>query len=138
MDLFIRGVPRGTDRGAWLPGPWGPVAGLSPELFVARRRHRAQAPIKGTRPRSADAGAAEEQRAALAASAKDRAENVMIVDLMRNDLGRVCATGSGAVTASRRPALTPGSGTSSPRWPAACARTSATASSSPRCSRPDR
>jgi para-aminobenzoate synthetase/4-amino-4-deoxychorismate lyase len=56
-------------------------------------------PIKGTRPRPADPDAAEAQRADLAASAKDRAENVMIVDLMRNDLGRISVPGSVAVTA---------------------------------------
>jgi para-aminobenzoate synthetase/4-amino-4-deoxychorismate lyase len=76
------------------------VASLSPELFVARTGDAVHtAPIKGTRPRPADAAAAELERAELAASAKDRAENVMIVDLMRNDLGRVSEPGSIAVTA---------------------------------------
>ena len=88
------------DRGAWLSGPWGAVASLSPELFVARTGDTVRtAPIKGTRPRPADAVAAEAQRAELAGAAKDRAENVMIVDLMRNDLGRVSEPGSIAVTA---------------------------------------
>ncbi|WP_394270564.1 aminodeoxychorismate synthase component I [Qipengyuania sp.] len=68
---------------------------LSPELFVAAQDGRARAkPMKGTRPRSADpvedAARAEE----LAASVKDRAENLMIVDLMRNDLARVATAGS--------------------------------------------
>jgi para-aminobenzoate synthetase/4-amino-4-deoxychorismate lyase len=73
------------------------VVSLSPELFfeieggVIRAR-----PMKGTLKRSGNADAAE--RAALAASAKDRAENLMIVDLIRNDLGRIAATGSVAVT----------------------------------------
>ena len=68
----------------------------SPERFVcADAQGRVQTrPIKGTRARRADP--AEDRRAAeaLAASAKDRAENLMIVDLMRNDLARVCAAGT--------------------------------------------
>ncbi len=51
-------------------------------------------PIKGTRPRHGDAEADAEAAADLITSPKDRAENVMIVDLLRNDLGRVCAPGS--------------------------------------------
>jgi anthranilate/para-aminobenzoate synthase component I len=54
-------------------------------------------PIKGTRPRSSDESTDRHLREALAASPKDRAENTMIVDLARNDLGRVCITGSVAV-----------------------------------------
>lgn len=54
-------------------------------------------PIKGTRPRAADAAGDRHLAEALAASPKDRAENTMIVDLARNDLGRVCITGSVAV-----------------------------------------
>ena len=51
-------------------------------------------PIKGTRPRGRDARADASLAAELAASTKDRAENLMIVDLMRNDLARVCAPGT--------------------------------------------
>ncbi|HEV7496146.1 MAG TPA: aminodeoxychorismate synthase component I [Baekduia sp.] len=101
VDLFTRGVEAlAPDRGAWLAGPWGAVASLSPELFVARTGDVIRtAPIKGTRPRPADATAAEAQRVELAGAAKDRAENIMIVDLMRNDLGRISEPGSIAVTA---------------------------------------
>jgi para-aminobenzoate synthetase component 1 len=51
-------------------------------------------PIKGTRPRGRDAASDRELARQLLSSAKDRAENVMIVDVLRNDLGRVCRPGS--------------------------------------------
>jgi para-aminobenzoate synthetase component 1 len=81
--------------GAYLEYPFGAVLSSSPErLLEVHGREVVSRPIKGTRRRRADP--AEDARAAaeLAASAKDRAENVMIVDLLRNDLGRVCETGS--------------------------------------------
>lgn len=71
------------------------ILSLSPERFIqVRQRHVESRPIKGTRARGNDA--AEDQSLAdqLLTSRKDRAENVMIVDLLRNDLGRYCATGS--------------------------------------------
>ena len=67
----------------------------SPERFigVAGGEVRSE-PIKGTRPRGADAASDADLAASLRTSAKDRAENLMIVDLMRNDLSRVCEAGS--------------------------------------------
>ena len=73
----------------------GAVASLSPELFLHRTgRSVVSSPIKGTAPRPCDQQQAEAQRAGLERSAKNRAENVMIVDLVRNDLSRVCVPGS--------------------------------------------
>jgi para-aminobenzoate synthetase component 1 len=68
----------------------------SPELFlrVDKDGHMETRPIKGTAPRFADATLDKKSREALAASGKDRAENLMIVDLMRNDLSRSCVPGS--------------------------------------------
>ena len=69
------------------------IASFSPELFLrVRDRTVLTAPIKGTAPRGPGEGAA-----LLRASAKDAAENIMIVDLMRNDLSRVCVPGTVAV-----------------------------------------
>ncbi len=71
------------------------IVSASPELFLSLRgQHVVTRPIKGTRPRGTDADEDSANRAALRASEKDRAELNMIVDLMRNDLGRVCAYGS--------------------------------------------
>lgn len=100
-DLFAAGVRAlGPDRAALIRGPWGALASLSPELFLERHGRRVRsAPIKGTRARPADPEQAETERRRLAGSAKDRAENTMIVDLVRNDLGRVCRPGSIAVCA---------------------------------------
>ena len=78
---------------------------LSPELFVALHANgepggRATVkPMKGTRPRHADPAADAAAAADLATSIKDRAENLMIVDLMRNDLSRVAEAGSVRVEA---------------------------------------
>jgi para-aminobenzoate synthetase / 4-amino-4-deoxychorismate lyase len=80
---------------AFIRIPGGAVASLSPELFLHRKdRAVVTRPIKGTYPRSARRRQAARQRAELERSGKNRAENVMIVDLMRNDLSRVCAAGS--------------------------------------------
>ncbi len=71
------------------------ILSASPERFLHLRGDLIETrPVKGTRPRGATLEEDEGHRAALLASAKDRAELVMIVDLERNDLGRVCAVGS--------------------------------------------
>ena len=92
LDFFTEAAGRTTPaRAAYLAGDWGAVASLSPELFLRRCGESVtSSPIKGTLPRHADP-------AALRASVKDVAENIMIVDLVRNDLGRVARTGSVAV-----------------------------------------
>ena len=114
LDLFARTAGTLEPRHSGVvAGPWGAVCSLSPELFLRRRgREVVTEPIKGTAPRVIAAGRegtrAEDARAALAASEKDRAENVMIVDLMRNDLGRVCEYGSIEVTALHEPRPAPG------------------------------
>jgi len=67
----------------------------SPERFLQLRGDMVETrPIKGTRPRSPDSAEDRALADALLASAKDRAENLMIVDLLRNDLSRVCRMGS--------------------------------------------
>lgn len=68
---------------------------LSPERFISLHgRNVSTQPIKGTRPRSADPELDRQIARELQASGKDLAENLMIVDLLRNDLGRNCAPGS--------------------------------------------
>jgi len=89
------------------PVPYGALIGLpdggallsfSPELFV---RHTAGTllarPMKGTAPASGDPDTDAQRAAELALDTKNRAENLMIVDLLRNDLGRVAQTGTVAV-----------------------------------------
>ncbi|VVE83454.1 chorismate-binding protein [Pandoraea sputorum] len=82
-----------------LPGARG-VAGrailsLSPELFLRHSRGQVEArPMKGTAPACGDEAIDAQRSAALAADEKNRAENLMIVDLLRNDLGRLATPGS--------------------------------------------
>ena len=86
--------------GAVFATEWGGVVSLSPELFLRRNgREVVTGPIKGTVARG---DGADGERDVLLASGKDAAEHVMIVDLMRNDLGRVCEYGSVTRTENRR------------------------------------
>jgi len=110
LDAFCRAVTRlDPPYAAFIRTPDGAVASLSPELFLRRTGTSVLSqPIKGTRSRPPGDAAASRQRALLERSAKDRAENVMIVDLMRNDLSRVCAPGSVQVPALLRAEAHPG------------------------------
>ena len=76
-------------------GPPLRLIGASPELHVRLEGDRAALrPIAGTRPRSADPAIDVALERELLADPKERAEHVMLVDLARNDLGRVCTYGS--------------------------------------------
>ncbi len=80
---------------AYLNLPHGQILSASPERFLEVRSGRVETrPIKGTRPRHEAIHRDRELAAELAKSVKDRAENLMIVDLLRNDLGKSCAIGS--------------------------------------------
>jgi len=103
LEFFADAVTRTTPaRAAYLAGDWGAVASLSPELFLRRAGEDVtSSPIKGTLP-------LHRPPAELLASAKDVAENIMIVDLVRNDLGRVADTGSVTVPELLKVAAAPG------------------------------
>ncbi len=103
LDFFVDGVARtGPARAAYVAGGWGAVASLSPELFLRRRGEViTSSPIKGTLPLHA-------RPSALRASTKDVAENIMIVDLVRNDLSRVAVTGTVTVPELLRVQRAPG------------------------------
>ncbi len=82
------------DTGRWV------VASASPELFFEWRHGRiVSKPMKGTARRGLMSADDEQQRAMLEASEKDKAENLMIVDMVRNDLGRIARVGSVTVPA---------------------------------------
>jgi para-aminobenzoate synthetase component 1 len=88
-----------SDFAAYLSWPELKLLSSSPERFFCLKNGIIRSrPMKGTRPRNKDKGVDQALKSALAASAKDRAENLMIVDLVRNDLGRVAETGSIEVT----------------------------------------
>ena len=86
-------------HGAFLDDGQRQILSLSPELFfeISPTGALRAKPMKGTAPRAHEPSADAAIRAHLAMSTKDRAENLMIVDLLRNDLGRIADTGSVAV-----------------------------------------
>ncbi|OZG73489.1 aminodeoxychorismate synthase, component I [Hahella sp. CCB-MM4] len=98
-DLWkaFKQVHKQTDapHSAYISMPSGNVLSFSPESFLSIYQGvLSTKPIKGTRPRASDPVRDEEISRELLNSPKDRAENVMIVDLLRNDLGKVAKTGS--------------------------------------------
>lgn len=87
-----------TEQACYLDLGDAAVCCASPEWFLRRVGDRVESrPMKGTRARLGGSGADERAALDLAGSAKDRAENVMIVDMVRNDLGRVAEVGSVSV-----------------------------------------
>jgi len=82
--------------GAFVRAGGASVLSTSPERFLRIRPDGSieTRPIKGTRPRGSDAEADSRLARELLASEKDRAENLMIVDLLRNDLSRICEAGT--------------------------------------------
>ncbi len=91
-------APGEAPYAALLEGSGWAVLSLSPELFFERSGGRVtMRPMKGTRPRGRFGDEDRRRAAELAGSAKDRAENLMIVDMVRNDLGRVARPGTVAV-----------------------------------------
>jgi para-aminobenzoate synthetase component I len=93
FDLLNRNNP--APYSAFIDGGDHQVVSCSPELFLANNGPTVLTrPIKGTRPRSDAPGEDARLRDELIASEKDSAEHIMIVDLERNDLGRVCKHGS--------------------------------------------
>ncbi len=80
-----------TPFSAFIRLPDSCVLSISPERFLSVREGKVQTkPIKGTRPRHQDEAADQASAQALLAAEKDRAENLMIVDLLRNDLSKHC------------------------------------------------
>lgn len=100
LDLYARLRARQpVPYGALIACPDGSsVLSLSPELFVRHEQGRLTAqPMKGTAPASGDSSIDAERAQALAADEKNRAENLMIVDLLRNDLGKIARLGTVSV-----------------------------------------
>ncbi|MGN6147757.1 MAG: aminodeoxychorismate synthase component I [Rhizomicrobium sp.] len=100
MALYLRLRERSKGaQGAFVADGSRHILSLSPELFfsISAGGEIVAKPMKGTRPRGADPESDMTLRNDLQGSAKDRAENLMIVDLLRNDLGRVAQMGSVSV-----------------------------------------
>jgi para-aminobenzoate synthetase component 1 len=110
LDVRVQGDPRAlytriaqrnpVAHAAYIEDEGQTILSFSPELFVARRGATLTTrPMKGTAPRDADPTRDHALGQALLASEKNRAENLMIVDLLRNDLGRIAPAGSVRVEA---------------------------------------
>jgi len=85
---------------AYLNLPCGQILSASPERFLlVQDEHVETKPIKGTRPRGSDLASDKRLAEELRNSRKDQAENLMIVDLLRNDIGKSCRSGSVKVPA---------------------------------------
>ncbi len=100
LALYLRLRDRASaPHGAFIDDGARQILSLSPEQFfeISASGKITARPMKGTAPRGADPLADARAKAALAASPKDRAENLMIVDLVRNDVGRLALIGSVAV-----------------------------------------
>uniref|UniRef100_UPI003A85DEEF anthranilate synthase component I family protein n=1 Tax=Leucobacter sp. BZR 635 TaxID=3378705 RepID=UPI003A85DEEF len=94
LELYER-LRGGAVRGGVISIPGRALVSASPERFLSVRDGTVSThPIKGTRPRGQSPEQDSALAAELAADPKERAENLMIVDLMRNDLARVCEVGS--------------------------------------------
>jgi para-aminobenzoate synthetase component 1 len=95
LAVRLQAATPGAAHAALLVDDRSAVVSVSPETFLRTDGDRITTrPIKGTRPRSAGVTDDQDAAVALLGSAKDHAEHVMIVDLTRNDLGRVCRTGT--------------------------------------------
>lgn len=99
IDIYLRLRARQpVPYGAYLDAGCARLLSNSPECFLRIAGETIKTfPIKGTRPRATDAARDRELAAELAADPKELAEHLMIVDLERNDLGRICRIGSVAV-----------------------------------------
>ena len=96
LDVFERmQQAQPVPFGVYFAAPEFEILSNSPERFLRVQGDLIRTePIKGTRPRSLDRSRDRALAAELAADPKERAENIMVVDLERNDLGRICARGS--------------------------------------------
>jgi para-aminobenzoate synthetase component 1 len=95
LYLRLRAISPAAHGALIRTGSDSAILSVSPELFLdLRNRHVRSCPIKGTRPRGKSPEEDRSLAAELVASEKDRAELAMIVDVTRNDLGRVCRAGS--------------------------------------------
>ncbi|WP_034583802.1 aminodeoxychorismate synthase component I [Helicobacter pametensis] len=96
FELFCQLLhQQNTDYKAFLPTPYGDILSFSPELFFDIKHNQITTkPMKGTMPRGKNVQEDEANKNFLASDIKNRSENVMIVDLLRNDLSKIVRNGS--------------------------------------------